>query len=98
MKPSDSNLSIEEYIKYFADEKLSELFDEYVRNIKTHDETIYELETRIDELENDNNEYQYDNEHLANLNWNLENKIEELEEEIQILKNDMERIIGARNG
>mgnify|MGYP003340821390 CR=1 FL=1 len=28
----------------------------------------------------------------------LENKIEELEEEIQILKNDMERIIGARNG
>ena len=98
MKPSDSNLSIEEYIKYFTDEKLSELFDEYVRNIKTHDETIYELETRIDELENDNNEYQYGNEHLSNLNWNLETKVEELEEEIQILKNDMERIIGARNG
>lgn len=81
MKPSDSNLSVEEYINYFADEDAKRFLIQLLEENKKLNENARE----IDDL-------MYDNNDLSDKVWSLETEIDELNDEIQILKNDLWRL------
>lgn len=88
MKPDDSNLTVEEYIKYFADENVTRFLQEL---ISKNDKLKVELDKLQEELE-EFGDLQYAVDELSSRNWSLEIQIEELEEEIQTLNNDILRI------
>jgi peptidoglycan hydrolase CwlO-like protein len=90
MKPDDSNLTVEEYIKYFADENATKFFNELINEVNALKAQLKEFDNLKDEL----CDSQYDIDNLSSKNWSLETQIEELEEEIQMLKNDILRLGG----
>lgn len=90
MKPDDSNLTVEEYIKYFADENATRFFNELINEVNSAQNKIKKLEKQLEDF--DNLQYNFDD--LSSKHWSQEVRIEELEEEIQILQNDIIRIKG----
>ena len=88
MKPDDSNLTVKEYIKYFADENATRFLQELISKNG-------ELKVELDKLQKELEEFgdlQYAVDDLSSKNWSLEIQIEELEEEIQTLNNDILRM------
>ena len=43
MKPDDSNLTVEEYIKYFADENATRFFNELINEVNSAQNKIKKL-------------------------------------------------------